>query len=169
MVQPEGFDRTLVHGLRPGHADGPAWAARFEGPSAIASDMRRSVASCDTKRPSAAAVVTLLAARIAWRNWTNELRKALSAYEQWLAEGEKTAAQLLVEHGTLDNLLAHADAIKGKRGENIRAAIGTLPLSRTLVTLASLTGAAPSPSAWRTGLAGLPRTRPAVECAPGIR
>ncbi|MDX2118906.1 MAG: DNA polymerase I [Planctomycetota bacterium] len=49
--------------------------------------------------------------------------------------GEKTAAQLLVEHGTLDNLLAHADAIKGKRGENIRAAIGTLPLSRTLVTL----------------------------------
>lgn len=38
MVQPEGFDRTLVHGLRPGHANGPAWAARFERPSAIASD-----------------------------------------------------------------------------------------------------------------------------------
>jgi len=49
--------------------------------------------------------------------------------------GEKTAAQLLVEHGTLDNVLAHADSIKGKRGENIRAAVNTLPLSRTLVTL----------------------------------
>ena len=49
--------------------------------------------------------------------------------------GEKTAAQLLIEHGTLDAVMAHADQIKGKRGENIRAAAGTLPLSRTLVTL----------------------------------
>lgn len=38
MVQPEGFDRTLVHGLRPGDSNGPAWAARFAQPSAIASD-----------------------------------------------------------------------------------------------------------------------------------
>jgi len=49
--------------------------------------------------------------------------------------GEKTAAALLLEHGTLDTVLAKAGEIKGKRGENIRAAAELLPLSRTLVTL----------------------------------
>lgn len=49
--------------------------------------------------------------------------------------GEKTAAQLISEHGSLDALLAKADQIKGKRGENIRAAREQLQLSRTLVTL----------------------------------
>jgi DNA polymerase-1 len=49
--------------------------------------------------------------------------------------GEKTAAALLNEWGTLDNLMAHASEIKGKRGENIRAAASLLPLSRQLVTL----------------------------------
>ncbi|MFZ4574957.1 MAG: DNA polymerase I [Phycisphaerales bacterium] len=49
--------------------------------------------------------------------------------------GEKTAAALVKEWGTLDNLLAHADQIKGKRGERLREAIPRLPLSKTLVTL----------------------------------
>src|SRR6185436_17473478 len=31
--------------------------------------------------------------------------------------GPKTAAQLIAQYGSLDNLLAHADEIKGKRGE----------------------------------------------------
>jgi DNA polymerase-1 len=49
--------------------------------------------------------------------------------------GPKTAADLIVQYGTLDNLLAHADEIKGKRGEKIRAAADQLDLSRKLVTL----------------------------------
>jgi DNA polymerase-1 len=49
--------------------------------------------------------------------------------------GPKTAAQLIAQYGTLDALLADAPNIKGKRGENIRAAIPTLPLSKQLVTL----------------------------------
>jgi DNA polymerase-1 len=49
--------------------------------------------------------------------------------------GDKTAAQLVAQYGSLDNLLAHAAEIKGKRGENIRAAASLLPLSRELVTL----------------------------------
>ncbi len=52
--------------------------------------------------------------------------------------GPKTAAQLIAEHGSLDGVIAAArgvPGIKGKRGENILAAAGKLPLSRTLVTL----------------------------------
>ncbi|MEZ6234102.1 MAG: DNA polymerase I [Phycisphaerales bacterium] len=49
--------------------------------------------------------------------------------------GPKTAAQLIAEHGSLDALLAAADSIKGKRGENIRATAPALPLSKQLVTL----------------------------------
>jgi DNA polymerase I len=49
--------------------------------------------------------------------------------------GPKTAAQLITEYGTLDNLLANLDKIKGKRRENLEAARNHLPLSRQLVTL----------------------------------
>ncbi len=49
--------------------------------------------------------------------------------------GPKTAAQLIAQYGSLDNLIAHAEEIKGKRGESLRAAIPQLPLSRQLVTL----------------------------------
>lgn len=49
--------------------------------------------------------------------------------------GEKTAAALMKEWGTLENLLAHAGEIKGKRGEKLREAAPRLPLSRQLVTL----------------------------------
>jgi DNA polymerase-1 len=49
--------------------------------------------------------------------------------------GPKTAARWLKEYGTLDNLLAHANEIQGKAGENLRAALDQLKLSRVLVTL----------------------------------
>jgi len=49
--------------------------------------------------------------------------------------GEKTSAQLIKEWGTLDNLLANAASIKGKRGEKIREAADLLSLSKKLVTL----------------------------------
>ena len=49
--------------------------------------------------------------------------------------GPKTAAKLVAEYGSIDALLEDADNIKGKRGENIRAATDTLDLSRRLVTL----------------------------------
>ncbi len=49
--------------------------------------------------------------------------------------GEKTAAALLREWGTLDNLIAHADKVPGKKGERLRDALDRLPLARELVTL----------------------------------
>ena len=49
--------------------------------------------------------------------------------------GDKTAALLLREYGSLDSVIANADFIKGKRGENIRAAAASLPLARELITL----------------------------------
>jgi DNA polymerase I len=51
--------------------------------------------------------------------------------------GIKTAAKLLVEHNTLDGVVAAAQdgTIKGKRRENILASIDQLPLSKDLVTL----------------------------------
>ncbi|QNP39567.1 DNA polymerase I [Lysobacter solisilvae (ex Woo and Kim 2020)] len=49
--------------------------------------------------------------------------------------GPKTAAKWLGEFGTLDNVIAHADDIKGKIGENLRAALSRLPLNRTLTTI----------------------------------
>jgi len=49
--------------------------------------------------------------------------------------GPKTAAKWLAEYGNLDALLANADKIGGKIGENLRAAIPRLPLSRELVTI----------------------------------
>lgn len=49
--------------------------------------------------------------------------------------GPKTAAKWLAEFSTLDGVLAHADAITGKIGENLRAALPILPLNRTLVTI----------------------------------
>jgi DNA polymerase-1 len=49
--------------------------------------------------------------------------------------GPKTAAKWLAEHGTLDAVIANADRIGGKIGENLRAALPRLPLNRTLVTI----------------------------------
>ncbi|MBU8976968.1 DNA polymerase I [Lysobacter sp. MMG2] len=49
--------------------------------------------------------------------------------------GPKTAAKWLGEYGTLDSVIAHAEQIKGKIGENLRAALPRLPLNRTLTTI----------------------------------
>ncbi len=49
--------------------------------------------------------------------------------------GPKTAVKWLTEYGTLDNLLAHADEIKGVVGDNLRAARDWLPQARVLLTI----------------------------------
>ena len=49
--------------------------------------------------------------------------------------GPKTAAKWLAEYDTLDGVIAHADKIGGKIGENLREALPNLPLSRSLVTI----------------------------------
>ncbi|GHU25417.1 DNA polymerase I [Betaproteobacteria bacterium] len=51
--------------------------------------------------------------------------------------GPKTAVKWLTEFGDLDNLVAHADAIGGKVGENLRQHLDFLPLGRRLVTVAT--------------------------------
>ncbi|WP_422013016.1 DNA polymerase I [Roseateles sp.] len=49
--------------------------------------------------------------------------------------GPKTAAKWIAEYGSLDGVIAAAPAIKGKAGENLRAALGWLPMGRKLVTV----------------------------------
>jgi DNA polymerase I len=51
--------------------------------------------------------------------------------------GPKTAAKLLNQYGSLDNLIRHADEVSGKVGENLRAGLATLELSRKLATIHS--------------------------------
>ncbi len=49
--------------------------------------------------------------------------------------GPKTAVKWLEAYGDIENLLTHADAIKGKVGENLRQSLEVLKLSQELVTL----------------------------------
>lgn len=49
--------------------------------------------------------------------------------------GPKTAVKWLIEHGNLDNIIANADKITGKVGENFRGCLAQLPLSKTLATI----------------------------------
>jgi DNA polymerase-1 len=49
--------------------------------------------------------------------------------------GPKTAAKWLDQYGSLDGVIANAAAIKGKIGDNLRAALSRLPLNRDLVTI----------------------------------
>jgi DNA polymerase-1 len=49
--------------------------------------------------------------------------------------GPKNAAKLLQEYGSLDALVERAAEITGKIGENLRAALGQIPLSRQLATI----------------------------------
>ncbi|WP_114327762.1 DNA polymerase I [Candidatus Colwellia aromaticivorans] len=49
--------------------------------------------------------------------------------------GPKTAVKWLAEHGTLDEVIANADKVKGKIGENLRDALAQLPLSYQLATI----------------------------------
>ncbi len=49
--------------------------------------------------------------------------------------GPKTAAKWLLQYGSLDELVAHADEVKGQAGENLRKALDWLPQGRRLVTI----------------------------------
>ncbi|MDZ4654369.1 MAG: DNA polymerase I [Coriobacteriia bacterium] len=49
--------------------------------------------------------------------------------------GEKTAAKLLAEYGTLDSVLEHAAGIKGKLGENLREHAESARMSRIVATI----------------------------------
>jgi len=49
--------------------------------------------------------------------------------------GEKTAAKLLAEYGTLENVLANADQIKGALGEKVRAGKDLAIMSKKLATI----------------------------------
>ncbi|MCH2055796.1 MAG: DNA polymerase I [Thalassotalea sp.] len=49
--------------------------------------------------------------------------------------GPKTAVKWLTEHGDLQTVIDNADSVKGKIGENLRAALTQLPLSYELATI----------------------------------
>jgi DNA polymerase-1 len=49
--------------------------------------------------------------------------------------GPKTAAKWLTQYGSLDEVMAQADDVKGKVGENLRDFLEQLPLSRELTTI----------------------------------
>src|SRR5689334_23804895 len=49
--------------------------------------------------------------------------------------GPKTACKLLAQYGSLDNLMAHADAAGGVGGENLRKVKEWLPQARRLLTI----------------------------------
>ena len=49
--------------------------------------------------------------------------------------GPKTAAKWLKEYGTLESVIENADQIGGKVGENLRASLAQLPLSKQLTTI----------------------------------
>ncbi|HVC30307.1 MAG TPA: DNA polymerase I [Steroidobacteraceae bacterium] len=51
--------------------------------------------------------------------------------------GPKTAAKLLNQYGTLGNLIDNVNEVSGKVGENLRAGLETLELSRKLATIHS--------------------------------
>src|SRR5207302_6633997 len=63
--------------------------------------------------------------------------------------GVKTAAKLLQQYGTLDNLLAHVDEIGGKKTESIKASLAYLEETRQLVRLATDVPVALDWDAWR--------------------
>ncbi|WP_455376577.1 DNA polymerase I [Kaarinaea lacus] len=49
--------------------------------------------------------------------------------------GPKTAVKWLTQYGSLDEVKAHADEIKGKVGDNLRSSLDLLPLSYELATI----------------------------------
>lgn len=49
--------------------------------------------------------------------------------------GPKTAVKWLNQYGSLDNIIEHADEIKGKVGDNLRDSLPQLPLSYQLATI----------------------------------
>lgn len=51
--------------------------------------------------------------------------------------GPKKASALIAQYGSLDEVIAHADEVKGKMGENLRAHIDDALLSRKVATIRS--------------------------------
>ena len=49
--------------------------------------------------------------------------------------GEKTAAKLLAEYGTVENVLANADQLKGALGEKVRQGKDLAIMSKKLATI----------------------------------
>ncbi len=49
--------------------------------------------------------------------------------------GPKTAVKWLAQYGSLDELIEHADEIKGKVGENFREFLSQIPLTKKLTTI----------------------------------
>lgn len=49
--------------------------------------------------------------------------------------GEKTAAKLIEQFGTVENMLAHTDEIKGKLREKVEAAVDDIKMSKFLATI----------------------------------
>ena len=49
--------------------------------------------------------------------------------------GPKTASKYLQDYGTVENLIAHINDLKGKKKENLQAFVGNVEMSRKLVTL----------------------------------
>ena len=49
--------------------------------------------------------------------------------------GEKTAAKLIEQFGTVENMLAHTDQIKGKLREKVEAAVEDIKMSKFLATI----------------------------------
>ena len=62
--------------------------------------------------------------------------------------GDKTAVKLLAEYGTLENVLAHGDDIKGKLGEKIRANADQARFSKDLATIRPEAPIAFTPGEW---------------------
>ena len=61
--------------------------------------------------------------------------------------GPKTAVKWLTQFGTLDNLVAHADAVSGVVGQNLRDHLAFLPLGKKLVTVVCDLPDLPAPTA----------------------
>jgi DNA polymerase-1 len=62
--------------------------------------------------------------------------------------GPKTAVKMLVEHGSLDGVVAAAESIKGVVGENLRKALDWLPMGRKLVTVVTDFDLGPQVEGW---------------------
>ncbi|WP_434514237.1 DNA polymerase I [Dechloromonas sp. ARDL1] len=72
--------------------------------------------------------------------------------------GPKTAVKWLTQYGTLDNLVANADAVSGVVGQNLRNHLGFLPLGKKLVTVVCDLPDLPAP----TALTATPRDVPTL-------
>jgi DNA polymerase I len=73
--------------------------------------------------------------------------------------GPKTAAKWLLEHQTLDTLIANAAKITGKVGENLRSELAILDLSRKLATIDTALSLSLTPEQLTAGAPDVARLR----------